>query len=191
MSTLSQLKEFNKLFNEYNERFIRFACGYVKERLVAEDIVSEAFMTYWENRQKLKPDTNPPAYILTVIKNRCLNYLQRERTRLRVTEELKNHENWVLQTKINTLEACDPDFLFSEELQTIVDATLQQLPFNTRRVFVLSRNHNMSYKEIARTINLSEKSVEFHISKALSTLRVSLKEFLSLLLLLNFCLTLA
>ena len=93
-------------------------------------------MTYWENRQKLKPDTNPPAYILTVIKNRCLNYLQRERTRLRVTEELKNHENWVLQTKINTLEACDPDFLFSEELQTIVDATLQQLPFNTRRVFV-------------------------------------------------------
>ncbi len=191
MSTLSQLKEFNKLFNEYNERFIRFACGYVKERLVAEDIVSEAFMTYWENRQKLKPDTNPPAYILTVIKNRCLNYLQRERTRLRVTKELKNHENWVLQTKINTLEACDPDFLFSEELQTIVDATLQQLPFNTRRVFVLSRNHNMSYKEIARTINLSEKSVEFHISKALSTLRVSLKEFLSLLLLLNFCLTLA
>lgn len=191
MSTLSQLKEFNKLFNEYNERFIRFACGYVKERLVAEDIVSEAFMTYWENRQKLKPDTNPPAYILTVIKNRCLNYLQRERTRLRVTEELKNHENWVLQTKINTLEACDPDFLFLEELQTIVDATLQQLPFNTRRVFVLSRNHNMSYKEIARTINLSEKSVEFHISKALSTLRVSLKEFLSLLLLLNFCLTLA
>lgn len=191
MSTLSQLKEFNKLFNEYNERFIRFACGYVKERFIAEDIVSEAFMAFWENRCNLKPDTNPPAYILTVIKNRCLNYLQRERTRLRVTEELKNHENWVLQTKINTLEACDPDFLFSEELQTIVDATLQQLPFNTRRVFVLSRNHNMSYKEIARTINLSEKSVEFHISKALSTLRVSLKEFLSLLLLLNFCLTLA
>lgn len=125
MSTLSQLKEFNKLFNEYNERFIRFACGYVKERLVAEDIVSEAFMTYWENRQKLKPDTNPPAYILTVIKNRCLNYLQRERTRLRVTEELKNHENWVLQTKINTLEACDPDFLFRKSCKQSLT-----LPFN-------------------------------------------------------------
>jgi RNA polymerase sigma-70 factor (ECF subfamily) len=180
MSTLSELKEFNKLFNEYNERFIRFACGYVKERLVAEDIVSEAFMVYWENRHRLKPDTNPPAYILTIIKNRCLNHLQREQMRLHVTEELKNHSSWVLQTKINTLEACDPNILFTKELQAIINGTLQQLPTKTRRVFILSRNHGMTYNEIARTINLSEKSVEFHISKALSKLRKSLKKFFSL-----------
>lgn len=186
MSTLSQLKEFNKLFNEYNERFIRFACGYVKERFIAEDIVSEAFMAFWENRCNLKPDTNPPAYILTVIKNRCLNHLQREQTHLHVAEELKNHANWVLQTKINTLEACNPDLLFSKELQSVVYATLQKLPVKTRQVFALSRNHGMTYKEIARTVNLSDKSVEFHISKALSTLRGSLKKFLLFLLLFNF-----
>ncbi len=186
MSTHDQLKEFNRLFNEYNERFIRFAFGYVKEKKVAEDLVSEAFMIYWENRHDLRPDTNAAAYILTVIKNKCLNHLQREQRYLHVTEELKNHANWVLQTKINTLEACDPDSLFSEELQTIIDAALQKLSAKTRQVFALSRNQGLTYKEIARTVNLSEKSVEFHISKALSIIRISLKALLSLLPLFNF-----
>jgi RNA polymerase sigma-70 factor (ECF subfamily) len=181
MDTFSDIQNFNKLFNEYNDRFIRFAMGYVKERPVAEDFVSEGFITYWENRHHLTPDTNPPAYILTIIKNKCLNHLQHQQTRHRVTEELKSHTNWVLQTKIGTLEACDPDFLFSKEIESIIDATLQKMPHKTRQIFILSRDRGYTYKEIARKTNLSQKSIEFHMSKALSQLRVSLKDFLVIL----------
>ena len=76
MNLNSDINNFNKLYNEYNDRFIRFAFGYVRDIAVSEDFVSEAFVLYWENIRKLEPDTNPPAYILTIIKNKCLNYLK-------------------------------------------------------------------------------------------------------------------
>src|SRR5690554_3796198 len=114
MDSFSDIKGFNQLFNDYNERFIRFAVGYVKDRQAAEDFVSEAFTAFWENRHQLSPDTRPPAYILTIVKNKCLNHLQHMHVRQRVAEELRDHSDWLLQTKISTLEACDPDFLFSD-----------------------------------------------------------------------------
>ncbi len=83
MNSFSNLQNFNNLFNEYNERFIRFAIGYVKEKQIAEDFVSEAFTAFWENRGQLLPNTKPQAYILTAIKNKCLNHLQHIQVRQR------------------------------------------------------------------------------------------------------------
>ena len=124
MEQQSDIKIFNKLFNEYYLKFIRFAVGYVKEMPVAEDLVSDAFSIYWENRGKMNPDANPPAYILTIIKNNCLNYLQHQKTRQRIEQELTEHAIWLLNTKINTLEACDPELIFSTEIQQIINNTL-------------------------------------------------------------------
>jgi RNA polymerase sigma-70 factor (ECF subfamily) len=84
----------------------------------------------------------------------------------------------LLQTKISTLEACDPDFLFSEEIQKIIDSTLNQLPKKTRQIFQMSRIEGLPYNVIAVKMNLSQKSIEYHISKALDVLRESLKDFL-------------
>lgn len=183
MESFSDIRNFNLLFNEYHERFIRFAMGYVKERQTAEDFVSEAFAAFWENRHRLPPETRPPAYIMTIVKNKCINHLQHQQIQQRVAEELRDHTTWVLQTKISTLEACDPDFLFSEEMQLIIDSTLKQLPEKTRQIFLLSRKQELTYKEIAEKTNLSQKAIEFHISKALQLLRVSLKDFIGILLL--------
>lgn len=178
MNLNSDINNFNKLYNEYNDRFIRFAFGYVRDIAVSEDFVSEAFVLYWENIHKLEPDTNPPAYILTIIKNKCLNYLKQQQTHNRIAEELKKHSDWVTQTKINNLEACDPDLLFREEIQTIINETLNRLPKRTRKIFLLNRNDGFSYEEIAEKMNLSIKSIEYHISKVLSQMRVSLKDFI-------------
>ena len=178
MNLNSDINNFNKLYNEYNDRFIRFAFGYVRDIAVSEDFVSEAFVSYWENIHKLEPDTNPPAYILTIIKNKCLNYLKQQQTHNRIAEELKRDSDWITQTKINNLEACDPDKIFSEEIQNIINETLSQLPKKTRKIFLLNRNDGFSYEEIAEKMNLSIKSIEYHISKALSQMRVSLKDFI-------------
>jgi len=178
MNLNSDINNFNKLYNEYNDRFIRFAFGYVRDIAVSEDFVSEAFVLYWENIRKLEPDTNPPAYILTIIKNKCLNHLKQLQTHNRITEELKRDSDWITQTKINNLEACDPDKIFSEEIQNIINETLSQLPKKTQKIFILSRNEGLSYSEIAKQMSLSNKSIEYHISKALNLMRVSLKEFI-------------
>lgn len=180
MSQFSDIQYFNTLFNEYYRRFIHFALGYVKEVGTAEDFVSEAFALFWENREDLSPDTNPPAYVLAIVRNKCLNYLKHQQIHQRVTEELRDHTEWMLQIRIATLEACDPDYLFSEEIQKIIDNTLKKLPPKTRQIFSLSRHQGLTYKEIAEKTHLNQKTIEFHVSKALSLLRLSLKDFLTI-----------
>jgi RNA polymerase sigma-70 factor (ECF subfamily) len=181
MDSFADIHSFNLLFNEYYNRFILFAQSYVRERPTAEDFVSEAFTHLWENRNHLSPDTNPQAYLLTIIKNRCLNHLQHIQVRQRTENRLSEHEQWRLSLSINTLQACDPEFLFSKELKQLIDETLRGLPTKTREIFILNRFDGLSYKQIAEIMKLSTKSIEFHISKALTELRISLKDFLLLL----------
>ena len=88
MHSKSDIRNFNNLFNEYYSRFVRFAMGYLKDRPVAEDFVSEAFTLYWENRENLLPNTNAPAYILTIVKNKCINHLHHEQIRLRTEKPI-------------------------------------------------------------------------------------------------------
>lgn len=181
MESIPNIDEFNSVFNAYYPRFIRFALGYVKENEIAEDFVLEAFSAYWENRINLRIDTKPQAYILTIVKNKCLNYLQHLQVRQRAEQQLNEHNEWKLQLSISTLQSCDPAFLFSKEIQQIVDSTLKRLPEKTHQIFNLSRNKGLSYKEIANELNISVKTVEFHISRALEHLRLSLKDFITLL----------
>jgi len=181
MNSFSDIQTFNFLFDEYYERFTRFAWGYVKEKQTSEDFVSEAFEHYWENRNNLSPDSNPPAYILTIIKNKCLNHLHHQQIRQRVNAELTEHAQWLSNTRISTLEACNPEEIFSQEIQEIVNQTLKKLPHKTRQIFTLSRDHGFTHKEIAEKTNLSQKAIEFHISKALHQLRVSLRDFIGML----------
>ena len=180
MNLSSPIHDFNNVFNEYYDCFILFALGYVKETQIAEDFVSEAFTAFWENRDQLLPNTNPQAYILTIIKNKCLNHLQHVQIRQRAEKELNKHAEWLLSVSINTLEACDPDFIFSDEIKQIVNSALDKLPKKTRQIFILNRYQGLTYKEIAEKMNLSVKTIEFHISKALCRLRFSLKDFLAL-----------
>ncbi|MES2448761.1 MAG: RNA polymerase sigma-70 factor [Bacteroidota bacterium] len=181
MQSIPNIDEFNSIFNAYYTRFLRFALGYVKETEVAEDFVLEAFSAYWENYVNLRLDTKPQAYILTIVKNKCLNYLQHSQVRQRAEQKINDHNDWKLQLSISTLKSCDPEFLFSKEIQQIVDNTLKRLPEKTHQIFNLSRNKGLSYKEIAAELNVSVKTVEFHISRALEHLRLSLKDFITLL----------
>lgn len=179
----TDLHTFNKLFNEYRSGFIRFANMYVRDIDVAEDFTSEAFISYWENREKLSVDSNLPAYLLTIIKNKCLNHLQHIKLKDKVLNNMSEIAAWELNTRIITLEACDPDRLFSEEIQKIIDRTLGYLPDRTREIFILSRYKHKTNKEIAELLNITNKGVEFHISKALKEMRKNLKDYFPLFIL--------
>jgi RNA polymerase sigma-70 factor (ECF subfamily) len=154
----------------------------VRNLAVAEDFTAEAFMHYWERRDSLDTNLNVPAYILTIIKNKSLNYLEHIQVRKATAEKIRNHAEWELHTRIITLEACNPDELFAAEVMEIVAKTLESMPEKTRKIFELSRFHNKSYTEIANQLGLSEKSVEFHISKSIKRLRNKLKDYLPVFL---------
>ena len=174
MNGNSEIQEFTDLFTNYKGRFIHFAFTYVGDQMIAEDIAFESLMNYWENRQRLVPGSNIKAYILTIIKNKCLNHLYRQQRRVEAEQYL---QLWELNLHITTLEAINPEKIFSNEIQEIVDKTLTTLPEQTRLIFVKSRYENMSHKEIAEQLGISTKSVEFHITKALKVLRITLKDY--------------
>ena len=139
-------------------------------------------MYYWENRKTLDDHSNILAYILTVVKHKCLDHLRRMRTREDFVEYLQEYETRRLNLRIATLEACNPERIFSDELQSLVDKALASLPEQTRDVFIRSRYNNQSHKEIAEALGISTKTVEFHITKALKVLRVALKDYLPVFL---------
>ena len=176
------LAAFDRLFGEYRPRFIRFAASYVTDAAVAEDIVMESFMAAWERRALLSERSLPP-YVLVIVRNKCLNHLRARQVRLRAEEHLHSHGARMLELRISTLEACEPAQLFSDEARRLVNETLDRLPDRTREVFVRSRSRGESYKEIAAALGTTVKSVEFEISKAMRSLRVSLKDYLPLLML--------
>ncbi|MDR3062430.1 MAG: RNA polymerase sigma-70 factor [Dysgonamonadaceae bacterium] len=182
MSEISELVAFNKLFESRYKQFIRFANSYVRDTTVAEDFTAEAFMRYWENRHTLLPGTNPSAYVLTVLRNKCLNYLQHLQVHQEMIEKLKGLAQRELDARIAMLWACDPTELYSVEIQEIVKKTLCKLPEKTRMIFQMSRDENLSHTEISRLVGLGNKSIEFHISKAMKALRIALKEYLSFFL---------
>lgn len=183
MKESSEIYNFNRLYHDYKLRFTHFAKTYVDDWVVAEDIVMDSLMYYWENRSSLKNDSNIPAYILTVIKNKCLNFLQRERTREEAQKYLSNCLDWELTIRIATLEATNPEKIFSDEIQNLIDEALASLPDLSRDIFIRSRNENQTNKEIADALGLSVKSVEYHITKTLKYLRKALKDYLPLILL--------
>lgn len=171
--------QFARIFREYHSRFVRFAYNYVRDSALAEDITMDAMTKYWENRTALEIK-NIPAYILTIVKNRCLNHLEHLSVRMNVSEKIKKHEEWKLQTSIASLRACDPNEVFSEEIERIVRETLETLPEQTQKIYRMSRHENIPHKDIAEQTGITIKGVEFHIAKTMKALRDNLKDYLYL-----------
>lgn len=176
----SDIRMFNELYREYKARFVFFAKMYVRDEFVAEDIVVDSLLYYWENKENLSHQSNIPAYVLTIVKNKCLNYLRHERTREDIVKQLQDQNVWELQLRIMTLEACEPEFLFSEELRKIATETIDSLPSLSKEIFIRSRYENQSNKEIAEALGLSIKSIEYHITKTLKILRKMLIDYFPL-----------
>ena len=147
--------EFGRLFATWRARFEAIACRYVRSAAVAEDLVSDSFMSFWENRGRIPADANLQAYILIIVRNKCLDWLRAQS----------------LHAKI-------------EQVAAIVRQSLDRLPELTREVFVARRFEELSYKEIAEKYGITVRRVEFELEKAVKQLRVALKDYLPVLLML-------
>ena len=178
MNQPDNIHAFNELFKKHKESFILFARSYVRDGMVAEDIYMESMIQYWERRNDLPYNTNIPAYILTIVKNKALNCLRHQIVEENMLNKLETFSQKEAQMNLSSLEACNPYDLFVEDIQEIVDKTLNGLSENTKEVFYLSRFSNLTNKEIAAKLNISEKGVEYHINKALKALRIALRDYL-------------
>lgn len=174
---------FSDLYTQYNKSSFLFVKSYVRDDMAAEDIVSESLITLWQTMKKEQVEY-PHALLITILKNGSLNYLKHQD----IVENAKNSISSKMMRDLNyriaTLEACDPEEIFSSEISEIVEKTLESLPEQTRQVFEMSRYDHLSVKEISEKLSMSPKAIEYHITKSLKSLRIALKEYLPIFYLL-------
>jgi len=170
-------KSLQILFNQYNGLLLAFARSVVRNPLLAEDFVQDAFCALWENRAKLDKNQSIHSYLFKIVYRRCIDYLRKciIHENFRTYAEFKLKELELMQT---SLENYIISAITSEEARKITQLTLQNLPDQTREIFLLSREQALKNTEIAEKLGISVKAIEYHISKALQQLRDSLKEFL-------------
>ncbi|MDR2041039.1 MAG: RNA polymerase sigma-70 factor [Tannerella sp.] len=170
---------FNEFYSTHYRRTFLFAKSYVHDGWAAEDIASEALINLWET-MKEHEILQPLAFLLGIVKNKAIDYLRREIAREEALATMSDIGIRELNTRISTLEACEPEKIYSRDVEDIIESTLNSLPAKTREIFRMSRYQNMTKSAIAEQLNLSSKGVEYHILKALSALRTRLKDYLPL-----------
>jgi RNA polymerase sigma-70 factor (ECF subfamily) len=171
---------FKLIYIKYVPRLYYFVKEYVSQHDIVENIVQESLLALWEKKATLADDTNLAGYLFTVAKNNCLYKLRdlRYRKNLFDTSELGSLE---LKANFDALVSLDTSSFTFQEIERIIEHTLEQLPAQCRLAFQLSRFEDKKYKEIAEEMNISVKAVEGHISKALRMFRVNLKDYLPLM----------
>ncbi len=168
---------FKVIFNKYYSRLYYFIFEFISLEDISENIVQDTFFTLWNKRDELADDSNLSAYLFTVARNNCLYKLrdQRYRQKLFSTNTLDQNE---LDLNMDVLSTLDSSAYTFEEINRIIEQTLEELPPQCRKVFVLSRFEEKKNREIAEELNISVKVVEKHISKGLKKFKESLKDYL-------------
>lgn len=174
---MSQIERFNDIYLKYYRKAYRFSRMYVRDDQVAEDIAAESLIKLWIVMREETVD-KPLALLLTILKHKSLDHLRKQVSRQEAFEAIAEWEQRELSIRISTLEACNPENIFSDDIQHILARTLEELPPRTRKVFMMSRFEQRSGKEISEILGITIKGVDYHIAKALKALRISLKDYL-------------
>jgi RNA polymerase sigma-70 factor (family 1) len=165
------VKGYELLFRNYYLPLCSHAARFVYNNEVAEDLVSDVFLNVWNGKLHNQIKTSFRAYLFTAVRNKCLSYLKWE-------FEKENAE--VLPDDSVSLDLLPDRIMEFDDLYLQIEKSINSLPPQCQKVFLMSRSEGKSYHEIALKLNISSKAVEAHVSKALTFLRKALKEVILL-----------
>ena len=168
-------KVFEQIVREYWSRMFKFALIYTQNNETSQELVQDTFLVLWNNRAILKDNTNLITYLMVVLRNKCLNLLEQTRIRQLYIEEIDD-ETIYQRANLYVLQDEASQIVESEDLHKAIERALSKLPEKTREIFMLSRYDGLKNQQIAETKNISQKTVEYHISKALQILKEELPQ---------------
>jgi RNA polymerase sigma-70 factor (ECF subfamily) len=171
---------FDEIYSAFYKKSFLYVKSYIHNDAAAEDIVIEALILLWIELKKKEISPIAP-FLFTILKNKSLDWLKQLAIRQNAHDSIHQILDKELTLRISSLEASDPKIVFSNEVMNILHETLDSLSEKTRDIFIMNRFENKSYKEIADIYNVSVKGVEYHITQAIKALRVSLKDYLPML----------
>ena len=161
------------LFRSHFAGLCFFAQKYVKDIDTAKEIVQDAFLSLWEKRDTIDIDRQVKSYLTMIIHNKCTNYLRDNR----------KFDTNILQIEnlLDVPEYESTDSLVTGELKVSIESAINELPEKCREIFVMNRYENLKYQEIADKLQISVKTVETQMSKALQHMRLRLAAYLTVL----------
>ena len=186
-TALSVKENFDSIYINNFSRLFLFAKEYVLFDEEAANIVQDIFLMLWEKREALRVDVSLTAYLFTLVKNKCIDFLRHRMVEQIYSENIQHEYNEELNVKLFALESFDHNFSSEEDIEILLRNAIDKLPERCRLIFIKSRIERKKYKEIAEELNLSVNTVEGQISIALKKLREELKDYLPLLLFLFVC----
>jgi len=160
-------KAFNILFYQHHARVYNLAKRFLPDKEDAEEIVQIVFIALWENRQKIDENQSLKGYLLSITHHWIYNTIKKSVYRQGYLEHLEQQNN--------SLEYVTEDIVQYNELNTLVDKLINELPPKRSEIFKLSRNEGLSYKEIAHRLSITESTVNTQITKALDYVRKNIK----------------
>ncbi|GAB3956162.1 hypothetical protein GCM10028805_45150 [Spirosoma harenae] len=160
---------YELLFRRYYRTLCSQAVRFVHSRTIAEDLVSEVFFSFWKNQVHQHIATTYQAYLYAAVRKRAYTYLRQEFQQESIPSEIDPE-------RADADVALDPEQLLQyTELYQRIEETVRSLPPQCQRVFVMSRFEGKKHREIAEELQISPKTIEAHLSRALSQLRLTLK----------------
>ncbi len=170
------LNAFEMLFRTYYQPLCNYAYTYTQDRDEAEEVVQSTFLSIWEKYDTLEIHTGMKPYLYAMVRNSCLNIIKHEKIKQQHVKSEMVFGERTIESVANTVLAT--------ELDERIQKALEKLPEQCRIIFKLSRFEELKYAEIAEQLNLSIKTVENQMGKALKIMREQLKDYLPLLLIL-------
>ncbi|WP_423129637.1 RNA polymerase sigma-70 factor [Gaoshiqia sp. Z1-71] len=173
---LDDEQSFELMFRKYYVRLCGFANKFIANQAEAEEIVQEVFLNIWSKRDRLKLDHEIKPYLFKSVQNLCFNFIEHRKV-------VDNYYSVIEVVYKNQKEDFDTyESVFFTEFQTKVEEAIGSLPEECQRIFRMSREDGLKYTEIASELNLSVKTVETQMSRALSKLKIELKDYLCIFL---------
>ena len=165
---------FEMLFRTYYQPLCNYAFTFVQDRDEAEEIVQSTFLNIWEKRENLSIHTGVKPYLYAMVRNACLNVLKHEK----IKQQHATMEMAIAERSIESVAST----VIASELEAKIHDAMDHLPEQCRLIFKLSRFEDLKYAEIAEQLNISIKTVENQMGKALRIMRDQLRDYLPVLI---------
>lgn len=162
---------YNHFFNKYYQKLIWFALLFVKNHNAAEEVISDVMLSIFNKRKKLAESDNIEGYIFISVKNQSLKYLRKYNRQVSL-DDFESEADFLLTTSVS------PEYkMLENEFYGVIRSTLDSLPPKRKLVFRMIKEEGLKYRDVAKLLNISVKTIETHMGLALKTLHKNIEMY--------------
>jgi len=176
---INNQRKFQEIYHQHFNGLANYAYAVLKDKDVAKDVVQDVFLDLWNKRETLTIKTSLEAYLVRAVKFKSIDFIRKDKTKQQYVEKM-------MSINIPLTEDKNDEDEQTTERKKQLSYAIAQLPPKCRQVFLLSRLSGYTYKEIAKEMDISPKTVENQISRALKLLRQKLSDLMILVLFFYF-----